>query len=223
MYSSSHLDDDDNDHRRRRLLPPIASSSDPFLFAATGREPTAAELGDEIREIEDEWTRMRDAWRELEENRVEAWRRQVGDDVARRVGDLARRERAERGRDANDGTEDENDRDARRPKTVRKGLFKRASILALPPPRSTVTNGASDASSSSGRALPRFLLSLATPLPADFEQTLSPHSVEPTLALRVAMDELADRRRRTEDKYERRLEFLRAKETGAKIKQGLLK
>jgi hypothetical protein len=61
------------------------------------------------------------------------------------------------------------------------------------------------------------------PLPPDFEAKLSPHLIEPTLAFRAAMEEIADRQRRTEEKYERRLEFLRAKETGARIKQGLLK
>ncbi|GAA6013734.1 hypothetical protein JCM11491_005079 [Sporobolomyces phaffii] len=202
-------------------LPPITSSTDPLLFAATGREPTVQELEREIREIEDEWARMRQGWTEMVERRVAAWEREVGPSLAQHAREFARSENATNaepprvrveGALADGGTAET---------TTKKGFFKRASILPGRPPRPT-TLATSGATESNSAVLPQFLLSSKVPLPPELESKLAAHQVEPTRSLRIAMDEIVERQRRTEDKYERRLEFLRAKEKGARIKQRLL-
>ncbi|GAA5981327.1 hypothetical protein JCM5350_004366 [Sporobolomyces pararoseus] len=201
-------------------LPPITSSTDPLLFAATSREPSAEELASEIKEIEDEWERMKDSWREIARKRVEVWENQVGGTIVQEARRLAAHETVQiateqNGFDKAGGT-----------MTGRKGLFKRASFLPSSQ-ASTITSTAVEprrqTRSTSPPSLPQFLLSSKAPLPPDFESKLSPHLLEPTLSFRVAMEELLDRQRRTQEKYERRLEFLRAKETGARIKRGLQK
>ncbi|KAM0753613.1 hypothetical protein T439DRAFT_322508 [Meredithblackwellia eburnea MCA 4105] len=47
-------------------LPPLASSSDPLVFASTSKEPTATELKNEIKNMEDELSRMEESWDGIE-------------------------------------------------------------------------------------------------------------------------------------------------------------
>ncbi|GAA5958334.1 hypothetical protein JCM3765_004796 [Sporobolomyces pararoseus] len=200
-------------------LPPITSSTDPLLFAATSREPSAEELANEIKEIEVEWERMRESWREIARKRVEVWENQVGGTVVREARQSAAQETAQASTEQNGfGT-------AGGTVAGKKGLFKRASFLPSSQSStssSAILNSRPPTHSTSHLELPQFLLSSKTPLPPDFQSKLSPHLFEPTMSFRFAMEDLLDRQRRTEEKYERRLEFLRAKEKGARIKQGLL-
>lgn len=199
-------------------LPPITSSTDPLLFAATGREPTAEELAKEIKEIEEEWERMRESWRDIVRNKVEVWERQVGEPVARQA-----RESIQKDNDRPNNELSGTSREGGGTVTGKKGLFRRASFLSSHSLQPSSAAAPSTPSTTTKQPLPPFLLSTRLPFPPDFEAKLSPHQIEPTLAFRATMEEIADRQRRTEEKYERRLEFLRAKETGARIKQGLLK
>ena len=213
-FSSSHSHDRGSgvETLLSHSLPPITSSTDPLLFAATEREPTVKELEQEIKEIEGEWKRMRESWKDIVQQRVDTWEKQVGGNVAAKAREAAALESHE----------------ARRVTTVngeggqtskvgheKKGAFKTASFLpshSTTPPTIVAT-----------ASLPSFLLSPSRPLPPEFIANLPPHLLEPTRTLQTSIGEILDRQQRTEEKYERRLEFLRAKERGARIKQGLLK
>ncbi|GAA5906093.1 uncharacterized protein JCM6883_002548 [Sporobolomyces salmoneus] len=223
-YSSTHSHDRGSgvETLLSHSLPPITSSTDPLLFAATGREPTAQELEREIREIEGEWERMKESWKGLERGRIQDWERQVGGTVVKQVREMARREREQR-QMSQEKVEKKDEG-----QIAKKGIFRRASFLpssqrATATPATIEQSRITTTSTLSDPPLPQFLLSSKIPLPTEFESNLSPHLLEPTLALRISMEELLDRQRRTEEKYERRLEFLRAKEKGARIRDGLLK
>lgn len=191
-------------------LPPITSSTDPLLFAATDREPTVKELEREIREIEDEWKRMRESWKDIVQQRVETWEKQVGGNVAASAREAAMLEAYETG-----GGDTREQEKPGKGDNEKKETFKRASFLpsrSTPPPIIAST-----------LSLPSFLLSPSHPIPSDFVANLPPHLLEPTRAFQTEIGEILERQKRTEEKYERRLEFLRAKERGARIKQRLLK
>lgn len=213
-YSSNHSHDRGSgvETLLSHSLPPITSSTDPLLFAATGREPTVQELEREIREIEAEWERMRESWREIVRGRIEKWESQVGPALVKRVRGAARTEVQSSTETKGNGMLPVQSTGAKR------GLFRRASFLA---PTQAVTNPT--ATTPTNPTLPQYLLSPNSPLPVEFETSLSPHELEPTLSLRTAMGEVLERQRRTEENYQRRIDFLRAKETGAKIRQGLFK
>ncbi|GAA5896272.1 hypothetical protein JCM5296_002932 [Sporobolomyces johnsonii] len=197
-------------------LPPIPSSTDPLLFAATDREPTSAELKREIREIEEEWGRMRESWRGVMEERVQGWEAEVGAEVARRVSEFGREEAEER-RKQEEGAGGAGGAGGK------KGLFRRASFT--PSSSSSSSSSPSSRTSSSLPAttlsLPAFLVNPNLPLPTTLSAALPPHALDSTSSLRASLAEVRERQRRTEEKYEKRLEFLRARARGARIREGL--
>ncbi|GAA5930194.1 uncharacterized protein JCM15063_004740 [Sporobolomyces koalae] len=200
-----------------RTLPPVASSTDPFLFAATDREPSVEELEKEIREIEDEWTRMRDNWKEIVRNKTRLWEIEVGADIAQ---DARARARFSSSR-SEVGTLDPGRAEQKDGASGKRKMFKRASFL--PSTRATLPISSATVPADDP-GLPTFLLSTEAPLPPDFEARLcSPPLLDATHTLRASMEQVLERQRRTEDKYEKRLQFLKAKERGARIKLGLLK
>ncbi|GAA5865553.1 hypothetical protein JCM1840_001440 [Sporobolomyces johnsonii] len=195
-------------------LPPIPSSTDPLLFAATDREPTSAELEREIREIEEEWGRMRESWRGVMEERVQGWEAEVGAEVARRVSEFGKEEAEER-RKQEEGAGGAGGAGGK------KGLFRRASFTPSSSSSSTPSSRTSSSLPATTLSLPAFLVNPNLPLPTTLSAALPPHALDSTSSLRASLAEVLERQRRTEEKYEKRLEFLRARARGARIREGL--
>ncbi|GAA5965937.1 hypothetical protein JCM21900_005703 [Sporobolomyces salmonicolor] len=178
-------------------LPPIPSSTDPLLFAATDREPTSAELEREIKEIEEEWGRMRESWRGVLEERVQGWEAEVGGEIARRVSEYGREEAEER-RKQEEGAGGAGGVGGK------KGLFRRASFTPSSSSSSPPSARASSSYPATALSLPSFLLDPALPLPTTLSAALPPHALDSTSSLRTSLAEVLERQRRTEEKYEKR-------------------
>ncbi|BGP20209.1 hypothetical protein JCM10213_005936 [Rhodosporidiobolus nylandii] len=184
-------------------LPPIPSSSDPLILAATSRDPTAIEIRREIEEIEAEWRRVRQGWSEAEGVKVRAWEGEVGEEIVEVLGGRVQAPLEEPAGLANAPADD----------TARKkGLFRRASFSpSLPPPLPSHSQPAA--------LLPSFLHPTPT-LPAA-ATTLPDDLLASTHRLVEEVRALREKRRETDEKYERRVGFLRSRLRGAEIREGL--
>ncbi|GAA6034722.1 hypothetical protein JCM8097_001138 [Rhodosporidiobolus ruineniae] len=181
--------------RHAAPLPPLVSTTDPLLFAASGAEPTALELRQEIEEIERERERVEEGWRELVRGAVGKWEREVGREVVERLGGLVAVPSAARP-------------SPKEPTARRRSVNLLASPSPhLPPP-----------SSSPPLLLPPFLHSppLSSP-PIDLPDDLSLL----TSSLIADVDGIRARERETSEKYDRRREFLEAKLRGAELRERL--
>ncbi|KAL8276273.1 hypothetical protein RQP46_011347 [Phenoliferia psychrophenolica] len=184
-------------------LPPMATSTDPFLFASADSNPTSKELKLEISQIEDEWGRVGESWEALEDGAVKKWEDQLGPSGLSRLTNLI--------------------------------ALRTASLAPPPPPAATPASSkrlshkpsftyGRDPKPTPSSPAPRpphlphaFVAALDSPLAAG-----TPDDVEAaTATLRKELAEIGTRRKATEDKYEKRLEFLRAKLRGALIREKL--
>ena len=181
-------------------LPPMATSTDPFLFATADANPSSKELKLEIIQIEDEWGRVGEAWAALEDGAVQRWENHLGPSGLKGLENLiALRSKSL----APPAPQAESS-------TGTKRLSRKPSFRSSPaPPPSTVPRPP--------HLAPAFVTALDSPLAAG-----TPDEVEAaTQTLRKELAEIAARRKATEDKYEKRLEFLRAKLRGALIREKL--
>lgn len=218
------------------MLPPMASSRDPFLLAAADKEPTSKELKQEIEELERERRRLEQSWKSLERAALA------------RAGDKAPPPPAE-AQDVTLEIGAPKVQAGNRVSTLlRKASFNsrldssyngtglgfashdgRLSPIAASPRETS--------SPVSGRESPRRLTSRSSSpqlsngharsftnsIPA---QMLAISSVEEALPATadpdgLAVDEVRRRRRATDERYEKRLEYLRARLRGALLKEGL--
>ncbi|BGP51785.1 hypothetical protein JCM10450v2_007741 [Rhodotorula kratochvilovae] len=172
-------------------LPAVPSSSDPAVLAAAGREPGAAELRGEIGEIEEEWRRMRGAWEEAVEREVRGWEDEVGEEVVSGLWSFTGGEAG--GKPPRHGRADE--------------LHVAVPSWEIPAP--TTHDMAT---------LPPFL---ARAPPAPVPPGLPDDIDLSARALQRRVRELQARQDATEEKYQRRVDFLRAKLRAAEIKERL--
>ncbi|BGP43568.1 hypothetical protein JCM10449v2_007609 [Rhodotorula kratochvilovae] len=172
-------------------LPAVPSSSDPAVLAAAGREPGAAELRGEIGEIEEEWRRMRGAWEEAVEREVRGWEDEVGEEVVSGLWSFTGGEAG--GKPPRHGRADE--------------LHVAVPSWSIPAP--TTHDMAT---------LPPFL---ARAPPAPVPPGLPDDIDLSARALQRRVRELQARQDATEEKYQRRVDFLRAKLRAAEIKERL--
>lgn len=185
-------------------LPPLASSTDPFIFASSDREPNSSELKAEILDIENESGRLGESWDGLEKAAVEKWEERIGPGgLAAMTNAMSRNGAALRVPEV-DG--------ASTGPTRKKSLLRKASLTlskrsSSPPPPPT------------GPPTPTLDLSLA--LEQRNPVGLSEDAERATQGLRDELDDIRRRRRATEGKYEQRLEYLRARLKGAIIREGL--
>lgn len=182
----------------------MATSTDPFLFATADATPTSTELKTEIAQIEAEWARVGEAWAALEDGAVQKWEAHLGPVGLQGLASLVAL------------------RSASSPAALPAADTKRLSRkLSFTYGRSTSSGLKPSPSTSASRPRPRlapaFVAALESPLAAGTPDEVA----AATLALRMELTELAARRRATEDKYEKRLEFLRAKLRGALIREKL--
>ncbi|GAA5830012.1 hypothetical protein JCM11251_006844 [Rhodosporidiobolus azoricus] len=213
-------------------LPPIPSSSDPSVLAATDREPSSAELRDEIAEIEAEWRRMGENWDAVLGDKVGRWRGEVGEEVVQRSGGmvvLSRAGLAEVGQKATRRGEGD--------ETVKgkKSIFRRASFnvtshnMSLP---STPTPATSALPPPSTVPLPAFLLPSTSSLSTSPTSLATPPSLPPDLNLPDSLltltnsfisdvSSIREKKRHTDEAYQKRIEFLRSRLRGAEIREGV--
>ncbi|GAA6020587.1 hypothetical protein JCM10207_008677 [Rhodosporidiobolus poonsookiae] len=188
-------------------LPPIPSSSDPTVFAAATREPSSKELLVEIDDIDREWRRMSESWNDALDRAVRKWRSAVGDEVVERLGGLVAPVASPVvGGGVGVGVASP---------VAKKGLFRRASFNVAnqqsppsvpsppPPPAAPLPPWLSDPPTAT----------LPSDLPDDIDLT--------TRALVSEVENVRQRQQQTNEKYERRLEFLRARLRAAEIRERL--
>ncbi|GJN94334.1 hypothetical protein Rhopal_007408-T1 [Rhodotorula paludigena] len=183
-------------------LPPLPSSSDPSVLASAEREAGASELREEMREIEEERESMRGMWEGMIRGKVRSWEEQVGEEVVKGLSEDRRKL---------DGGSDEPARRGSRFSTLlSSSILSTPFNAALPDP--TASPVSFDA------LLPPFLRQPPlSPFPSNLPDDLDLL----TRALERDVRDLAARARQTDDKYERRMEFLRAKLRGAELRERL--
>lgn len=181
-------------------LPPLASSTDPFIFASSDREPSSSELKAEIHDIENESGRLGESWDALERAAVEKWEERIG------PGGLTAMENA-MGRNGLRAPEGDGASNGAVP-TRKKSLMRKASFTLSKRPSPPATPSAST-------------FDLSSALEQRNPVGLSEDAERATQALRDELEEVRRRRRATEGKYEERLEYLRARLKGAIIRERL--
>ncbi|GAA5863561.1 hypothetical protein JCM8547_007285 [Rhodosporidiobolus lusitaniae] len=202
-------------------LPPIPSSSDPTVFSRAEAEPSAKELREEIREIEEEWERVRETFRGIVEGKVREWREEVGEEVVERCGGMVREENGTNRVSALSPTISNGDLATPADKRSSTSFFRRRSSTALlspSPSSSSLSPRPSASSSSSPLFLPPFLLSHPpAPLPSDLPDDLD--ALTRTLVSSVL--DVRARQKATDERYGKRVEFLKAKERAAELRERL--
>lgn len=173
----------------------MASSADPFLFASSDREPTSAELKTEITEIEEEWARLGESWDSLEQAAVAKWQDDVPPSTLAALslhGIVA----PSRSKQVTPGPA--------APSAglrTKMSLGRKPSVTALrePPPSSSIPRPPA-----------------STPLAG-----LSDDAKGAIQSFAKELEEIRARRRATEEKYGKRLEFLRSRLRGALLRERL--
>ncbi|KAK4703198.1 hypothetical protein P7C70_g3023, partial [Phenoliferia sp. Uapishka_3] len=186
-------------------LPPLASSSDPFLFATARKDPTSAELRAEISEIEEEWGRVEESWDGLENSAIMKWENRLGPSGLSAMANIVALRNAAAPRAALDSNK-------------KKPLGRKASFTfgreRKPPPSSSTRPPLASRPSHLPQA---FVSALEAPMVVGASEEVE----TATLALREELEEVRKKRRATEERYQQRLDFLRAKLRGALIREKL--
>ncbi|GAA5917801.1 hypothetical protein JCM6882_004550 [Rhodosporidiobolus microsporus] len=225
-------------------LPPIPSSSDPAVLAATEREPSAQELRDEIAEIEAEWRRMGESWDGVLEEKVGRWRGEVGEEVLHRLGGMVAPPPSAPAvsHSAAGAAEAERKREGEETVRGKKSIFRRASFnITSPSLNSSIPSSSAPTPSPlpppSTVPLPAFLLpppsssssppSSHPPPPSSLPPDLAAHLPDSLLSLTHTLiadvSTVRERKKHTDEAYERRVGFLRSRLRGAEIREGMMK
>ncbi|GAA5929663.1 hypothetical protein JCM3775_006513 [Rhodotorula graminis] len=189
----SHASTSTSAHYASTPLPPLPSARDPAALVT--RDLSALELLRELDEIEGEWGRVRRAWDAMARDEVRRWEDEVGVEVVRGLSGRALV--------SADGTT---------------GLGGDTAARRRPAVPLSLSPNSSSPASSTLLELPSFLLpsspSLIPPgLPDDIDLA--------TRAVQRRVRELYNRQAATDDKYSRRLDFLRARLRAAEIRERL--
>ncbi|KPV73396.1 uncharacterized protein RHOBADRAFT_45973 [Rhodotorula graminis WP1] len=189
----SHASTSTSAHYASTPLPPLPSARDPAALVT--RDLSALELQRELDEIEGEWGRVRRAWDAMARDEVRRWEDEVGVEVVRGLSGRALV--------SADGTT---------------GLGGDTAARRRPAAPLSLSPNSSSPASSTLLELPSFLLpsspSLIPPgLPDDIDLA--------TRAVQRRVRELYNRQAATDDKYSRRLDFLRARLRAAEIRERL--
>ena len=188
---ASHASTSSSAHYASAPLPPLPSARDPA--ALVSRDLSALELRGELDEIEGEWRRVRGAWDALARDEVRKWEEEVGLEVVRGLSGLALAPLGE----ANG---------------VSAGSLGRRGAAASRSALSTPTT------SPRHLELPSFLLpSSPSPIPPGL-----PDDIDlVTRAVQRRVRDVQNRQAATDDKYSRRIDFLRARLRAAEIRERL--
>ena len=232
------------------LLPPMASSRDPFLLAAAEREPTSQELKEEIAEIERERHRLEESWKSLEKAAMAKSGGSNGilaEDQAEPTIQL-RPPTADGGAGGGGGTKRMSAL-LRRPSFTRRPLSQvvESPVSSPSPPRSPYQSSSSKLGSGSRRSpippspnlpvvirmgdhsparqgSPRSISASfvsTTPFRLLVSDTRDGEMDEVGEGAGLGVEEVRRRRRATDERYEKRLEYLRARLRGALLREGL--
>ncbi|GAA5845262.1 hypothetical protein JCM9279_004821 [Rhodotorula babjevae] len=183
-------------HYASAPLPPLPSARDPAALVTP--DLSALELRSELDEIEGEWRRVRGAWDALAREEVRRWEEEVGSEVVWGLSGLALAPPGEP--NGNFGGS-----------LGRRGSTAARSILSTPT-ISTSTDLLRQPE------LPSFLLaSSPSPIPPGLPEDID----LVTRAVQQRVRELHNRQAATDDKYSRRVDFLRARLRAAELRQRL--
>lgn len=220
----------------RPLLPPMASSMDPFIFAAADKEPSSAEIKQEIVEIESERERLGESWDGLELALVEKWRDKVDPETLER---LLSAPGEEKGKKRMMGRTNSGEVEKLASPDVDKSMSRAQSILRKTPslPKLATKGHQRTPSTSSLRGRSSKPTSDRDPSSAPPSRVVvSPSSTSTRLLKSILpqeeversrqtfeeeLKELRGRRGGTEEKYRARLEYLETRLQGAVLREKL--